>query len=215
MSSLPINTIGLITETATNEAPSQFADDEIDLDNIEDYIIDSPMEQTPTNEPTKKPQRRERKRTRKDSRYACYHNGCFMSYVNSHRLQYNAYDKVSFNNALIQAFKRVKHGGYNNGVYTKINQRENTTPLIINSVKCIGGRIDANNENFTHNFVELHYYGDKRFNNLVDIITTRDFVREFNRLLIRYNTSINKGLHYINDEINKLTAFNIRNTRQA
>lgn len=172
--------------------------DEIDLDNVDAIIITDEQEQK--KKPTPK-------------KHTCYSNSHYMSYVIKYRLQYNAYNTYDYYNAIVRVLKRIKHGGYNNNVYIKFNPETNTTPLAINNIRCVGGCLDNNNGNFTHNFVEIHYYGDKQYNNLVDIITPREFIKEFNGLIIKYNATIHKGLHYVNDEIDKLKQYAKFSTR--
>ena len=210
MSSLPIFLSSVDTTMNTPvDNISERDQDEIDIDNIEAILItDEPQEPTTTLTNEAKP--KEKPTPKKQS---CYNNGHFMSYVNKYRLQYNAYSTYDFYNVIIKVFKRIKHGGYNDDVYIKFDPQKNTTPLLINSIKCIGGCVDNTNTNFTHNFVELHYYGDKQYNNLVDIITPREFVKEFNGLVVKYNATIHKGLHYVNDEIKRLRKYNKSSTR--
>lgn len=182
---------------------------QIDIEQIDNEIIQSINDKPSNNQQIINKQSLTIESTNKqlllNDKHNCYSDGHFISYTTRNRLRFMVCDDESFNSMLIQSLKRFRYGGYHEDKYIKLNpNKTETPPLIITKVKCIGGCRDTTNENFTHNFIEFHYYGDKQYNNLVDTITTNDYVKRFNNLLYLYDKQINKGLHCINDEIKRL-----------
>ena len=145
---------------------------------------------------------KEDEETKKQGKFEKYSHGHFFHYVMSHKLQFNVYNSYSLKSSLLQLFRRLLYGGYKENEFVKFGDKQQ--PLIIIKLQFIRKIQDKNNKNFIHNFLECQYFGEARFTNLVDVITTEEFTEEFTKELSKYNIKLSKGLHYITSEMKEL-----------
>ena len=141
----------------------------------------------------------------RQSRMDCYSKSHLFGYVDRFGLEFNLFTPALFKRIFSNVLTRLLHGGVSSDekkyVRFEHKEREKQTPIVLTKIIKVSEVVDKDNNNFVHNFIEFHYYKDKIYTNLVDIITTTEYQQQFTQNIRNYNRYLSKGLHYIVTEI--------------